>query len=218
MGKGINRIFRGVLASGLALLLAGSSAVTARAQVGTAIAVITELGTAIGKEIAENSGKTAQIAAILTSLNKYSEKFESYKDFFQKEYDVTATVRGAYYLTEMARMYEGCYKSYRSYVKLLNTYDSSLITDGSWRTVADALREIRQLNNEIDFVKGTVLTGGNFTSFERISMLSQAYSRVKASTGTINSLFRTSYEYGDMNPSSVHAAREGAQVASFMGF
>ena len=73
-------------------------------------------------------------------------------------------------------------------------------------------------DSEIDFVKSTVLTGGNFTSFERISMLSQAYTRVKASTGTINSLFRTSYEYGDMNPSSVRAAREGASAAAFMGF
>lgn len=205
-----------------AMALGLMGAPQAHAQIGAIIGAITEIGLAIGKEVAanaaENAGKTAQIAAILTSLNKYSEKFESYKDFFQTEYDVTATVRGAYYLSEMAGMYESCYKSYRNYLSLLNSYDANLITDASWRTMADALREIRQLNNEIDFVRKTVLTNGSFTSYERISMLSQAYTRVKASTGTINSLFRTSYEYGDMNPSAVHASREGQATAAFLGF
>lgn len=181
--------------------------------------VLKDLGGDVLGSLLNAGSDIAMIEAIKNALEAYSDNFDGYKTNMLSEYNIVApSVTESYYLNTIAEQYIAIAKDCRRVVDYVSGLDDACFNSDIVDIIGNMMAAMNEVRKEIDFVKRTVLTPGNYTSFERISMLTSSADNVTEFRKNFYGILQGAVNGGPLDPKLVSITTDAAELASYMGF
>lgn len=161
----------------------------------------------------------AVIKAIKETFDSYSENFDGYKQDLLNEYNVVSpTVSNSYYLTSIADVYISISKDCMRVTNYINNLDWSKFSPELIYVISDMIASMRDISQEVKFVKETVIMPGNYTSYERISMLADAQKHVLEKRDKFYEVLNGAINGGVLDPKLAMISDSAKSMSNYFGF